>query len=87
MWATAAGPRILFRSLSQSCGSVIPLFRPAKDASRVLPDRLAFKPHSCTIPFRLTSNGSIESDPAIGINDYQKETELVMSDAHTGVAK
>ena len=25
----------------------------------------AFKPHSCTIPFRLTSNGCIECDPAI----------------------
>jgi len=25
----------------------------------------AFKPHSCTIPFRLTSNRSIEGDPAI----------------------
>ena len=36
-----------------------------------MPDRLAFKPHSCTVPFRLTSNRSIESDPAIGIYDYQ----------------
>jgi hypothetical protein len=25
-----------------------------------------FKSHSCTVPFRLTSNGCIESDPALG---------------------
>ena len=31
----------------------------------VLPVRSAFKTHSCTIPFRLTSNRCIEGEPAI----------------------
>jgi len=56
--------------LSRSCCSTIPLRCPPKDTCRVLPERLPFKPHNWTVPFRLTSNRSIESDPAIGINDH-----------------
>ena len=37
-----------------------------KDPPPILPGSSAFKTHSCTIPFRLTSNGCIESEPATG---------------------